>query len=84
MQLLSVLYGTVDSIKFNISVTIAKFFPAKKFDLFLPLYEIYFDIQILSHILWSINSYKFTPEYLSNGRVQRSFLENRDEMHDIL
>jgi len=84
MQLLSVLYGTVDSIKFNISVTIAIYYPATKFGLFLPLSEICFDIQILSHILWSINCHKFTPEYLSNGRVQRSFPENRDEIPDIL
>jgi len=68
-QLLAGLYGTVDSIKFNISVTIAIYYPATKFGLFLPHSEIYFDIQILSHILSSINSYKFTPEYLFNGCV---------------
>jgi hypothetical protein len=76
MHLLSGLYGTADSIKLIFSVTIAIFFPAIKFGLFLPLSKIYFDIHVLPHILSSINSYKFTPEYLLNGPVQRSFPEN--------
>ena len=60
------------------------FYPPTKFGLSLPLSEIYFDIQILSKILSSIHCFKFTSQYVLNGRVQRSFTENRAEIPDIL
>jgi hypothetical protein len=84
MQLLSGLYCTVNSIKLHFSVTSAIFYPATKFCLSLPLSEIYFHIQILSNIHSSMNSFKFTSQYVSNGRVQRSFTEKRAEIPDIL
>ena len=74
---LSGLYGIGDNIKFSFSETIAIFFPATKFRPFLPLSEIYFDIEILSHIISSINTHTFTPKYHLNVRVKRSFPENR-------
>ena len=82
MQLLLGLYGTADSINFSEPIEI--FFPATKFVCFLPLHEIYFDTEKLSHILSSINSYKFTNQYHLNGRVKSYFPENRAEIPDIL
>jgi len=58
------------------------FYPPTKFCLSLPLSEIYFAIQILSKILSYIHCFKFTSQYHFNGRVQRSFTENRAEIQD--
>ena len=84
IQLLSELYGTVESIKMHFTLKSAIFIPTTKFGLSLPLSEIYFDMQILSNVHASIHCFTFTSQYLSNGRVQRSFTENQAEIPDIL